>query len=239
MRIPDMQAWQAMRNPNKPALLAVGGALETLWHWSSVISVLAIVPVAHLLTVHGGGDQTGAILGASFAVFALLLPTASFLRSYVDNRTTRLQEDLRQPDGAAGRRQRVSASITILETQRKIFERLIKVVSPLQRGVVLAMAATIASSAAVIAPNPILWKHAPGWLVFSLAELLAALALVCLVGSVAAFFPFTWHLLVRSEQLEQVKNAIVYEQQNPQADGDYARWRAWVERQVARPQAKP
>jgi hypothetical protein len=63
------------------------------------------------------------------------------------------------------------------------------------------------------------WKHAPTWLAFSLNELLTAFALVCLVGSAAALFPFTWHLLIRSEQVDAVRAAIVIEQarlQQPQ-----------------------
>jgi hypothetical protein len=82
------------------------------------------------------------------------------------------------------------------------------------------MAATIAAAAAVIAPTPTLWKHAPRWLVFSLPELLTALALVCLVGTVASMFPFTWHLLIRSEQIELVKEAINSELQKLGDPGD-------------------
>ena len=201
METPGRRVWKALSDPNRPALAAVAGALESLWHWSSLVSVLAVVPVAHLLDRHGTGDPTGAVFGASFALFALLLPAVSILRTYFDARTGRLQEWIAD-----------NPSAEILNAQRKLFERLAKVTQPLQRGIVLAMLSTLASAVALIAPSTA-WKSAPAWLVFSPAELLTSLALVCLVGSVAALFPFTWQLLIGHEALEAVSAAIDAEQQ--------------------------
>lgn len=206
----------ATGSANRPALEAAAGVLGTLWHWSSVVSLLAIVPVAHLLAVHGTGDPTGAVFGASFAVFALLLPAVALLRDYIDRRTNRLQEVLRQRAIAQDNaRQADDVSNEILTAQRTMFERLAKAVAPLQRGIALTIIATVASSAALIASSSTLRKHALTWLVFSVADLLTALALVCLVGAVASMLPFTWHLLIRSEQINQVTNAINIELNPP------------------------
>lgn len=154
----------ATGNTNRPALEAVAGALGTLWHWSSVVSLLAVVPVAHLLAVHGTGDPTGAVFGASFALFALLLPAVALLRDYLDRRTNRLQEVLRQRSIAQDNAQQTDdVSNRILTVQRTMFERLAKAVAPLQRGIVLTIIATVASSAALIAPSSTLRKHAPTW----------------------------------------------------------------------------
>jgi hypothetical protein len=182
-----------------PARQAVKEALGTLLHWSSLVSAGAVVVVAHWLTFSGGSSDAGLVFGASFAVFALLLPAVALLREYVDRRTSRLSEVLRQ----AGE----------LESQRQMFAGLAKTVKPLQRGIVLAVLAAIASSAAIIVPSVTVWSHPPRFLVFSLADFLTGLALVCLVGTVAALFPFTWHLLIRSDQLGRVERAIQRAQQ--------------------------
>lgn len=224
MRVPGARIRKAMRNPDKPALVAIDGALRALWHWSSAVSVLVIVPVAHLLAVHGTGDQTGAVFGASFAVFALLLPAVALLRDYFNKRTDRLRDMLRErrkvlDERAAGNAQLTDNDLSksleaerqifkSLQAQGKIFERLGRVVSPLERGVVLTIVATLASSAAVVAPTSTVWKHAPRWLVFNLSELLTALALVCLAGAVAAMLPFTWYLLIGSGEVGEARQVV-------------------------------
>jgi Tetratricopeptide repeat len=220
MRMPGARMREAMRNPDRPALVAVDGVLGALWHWSSAVSVLVIVPVAHLLAVHGG-DQAGTVLQASFAVFALLLPAVALLRDYFKKRTDRLHEVLRErrkilDERADDNIQRADKGLNesfraerkifkSLEAQQKIFERLGRTVSPLQRGVVLTIVATLASSAAVVAPTSTLWKHAPRWLVFNLTELLTAIALVCLAGAVVAMLPFTWYLLIGPGEVDQAR----------------------------------
>jgi ABC-type multidrug transport system fused ATPase/permease subunit len=219
MQVPGARMRTAMRDPDRPALVAIGGVFGTLWHWSSAVSLLAIVPVAHLLAVHGTGDQTGAVFGASFAVFALLLPAVALLRDYFYKRTDRLQEVLRERRKVLEERAACNdliASIQAerqisgrLQAQRKIFERLGKTVSPLQRGVVLTIVATLASAAAIVAPTTVLWRHAPRLLVFNLKELLTALALLCLAGAVAAMLPFTWYLLIGTREVEEARQATV------------------------------
>ena len=79
---------------------------------------------------------------------------------------------------------------------------------PLQRGIVLAVLAAIASSVAIVSPRVSVWDHAPGFLVFNLTDLLTALALVCLVGTVVMLFPFTWNLLILSDELRQVEESL-------------------------------
>jgi hypothetical protein len=218
MRASTAVARQPRAEPYRPARRAITGGLASLRHWSSALSLLAIVPVAHLLARHGAGDPTGAVFGASFAVFALLLPAVALLRDYIDRRISRLREVLQQRAAAEDSAQPADDDSTgILEAQRTIFGSLAEAVAPLQRGIVLTIMATIASAAAVIAPSSILWKHAPGWLVFSPTELLTALALVCLVGAVAAMLPFTWYLLIPSEEIDLVRQAIDIETEPPAA----------------------
>jgi len=189
-----------MASKGGPARQAVKEASRTLLHWSSAVSAVAVVVAAHWLAVSGGAvDHAGLVYGTSFVVFALLLPAVSLLREYVDRRTTRLQEVLRSP----------SISADTLDSQRQMFARLAGTAAPLQRGIVLAVLAAIASSMAIIAPRITVWDHAPSFLVFSFADLLTGLAVVCLVGTVAAMFPFTWHLLIRSNQLRTVEQSIM------------------------------
>jgi hypothetical protein len=188
-----------MASEGGPARQAVKEAADTLVHWSSAVSVVAVVVAAHWLAIsEGAGDHAGLVYGTSFVVFALLLPAVSLVREVVLGRIPRLQELLRSD--------RISADV--LELQRQMFGRLAETVKSLQRGIVLTVLAAIASSVAIIAPRVIVWDHAPDFLVFSFADLLTALALVCLVGTVAAMFPFTWHLLIRSQQLHTVEKSI-------------------------------
>jgi hypothetical protein len=188
-----------MASKGGPARQAVKEASGTLLHWSSAVSAVAAVVAAHWLAVsEEAGDHAGLVYGSSFVVFALLLPAVSLLREYVDRRTTRLQEVLRSS----------SVSAETLKSQRQMFDRLAGTAAPLQRAIVLTVLAAIASSVAIIAPSVTVWGDAPSFLVFSLADLLTGLALVCLIGTVAATFPFTWHLLIRSDQLRTVEHAI-------------------------------
>lgn len=184
-----------MADSRGPAWQAVKEASGLLLHWSSAVFAVAVVVVAHWLAAGGTtGDRAGLVFGASFAVFALLLPAIAILREYADRRTARLSEVL----AAAGE----------LDAQRQLFGRLAKVVKPLQRGIVLAVLAALASAVAIVAPGLIVWHHAPGFLVFSLADLLTGLALVCLIATVVTLFPFTWHLLISSDQLKLVERAL-------------------------------
>jgi hypothetical protein len=188
-----------MASKGGPARQAVKEASGTLLHWSSAVSAVAAVVAAHWLAVSDeAGDRAGLVYGSSFVVFALLLPAVSLLREYVDRRTTRLQEVLRSS----------SVSAETLKSQWQMFDRLAGTAAPLQRAIVLTVLAAIASSVAIIAPSVTVWGDAPSFLVFSLTDLLTGLALVCLVGTVAATFPFTWHLLIRSDQLRTVEHAI-------------------------------
>jgi hypothetical protein len=188
-----------MASKGGPARQAVKEASGTLLHWSSAVSAVAAVVAAHWLAVSDeAGDHAGLVYGSSFVVFALLLPAVSLLREYVDRRTTRLQEVLRSS----------SVSAETLKAQWQMFDRLAGTAAPLQRAIVLTVLAAIASSVAIIAPSVTVWGDAPSFLVFSLTDLLTGLALVCLVGTVAATFPFTWHLLIRSDQLRTVEHAI-------------------------------
>jgi hypothetical protein len=192
---------ESQQRERGPAREAIAEAFRSLRHWSSIITAAAVIPVAHwLATSHQNGDGVGLVYGASFAVFALLLPAVGILRDYIDRRMARLQEVFRQAQ---------DASIEALQSQDRMFNRLAGTVAPLQRGIVLAMIAAVVSSAALIAPDVTVWEHAPGLLVFSLGEILAAVALVCLVSAVAAMFPFTWHLLVRSDQLRFAQAAAL------------------------------
>lgn len=205
-------------NRDKPALVAANGFLRALRHPSSAVSVLVVVLVAHLLAVHGG-DQAGTVFGASFAVFALLLPAVALLRDYFDKSTERMQDLIRarkkildeRPDRdpqQADNNQAASIEAEWqifyrLQARSTIFERLGRTVSPLQRGVVLTIIATLASSAAIAVPTFTLWAHAPRWLVFNPAELLTAIALVCLASTAIVMLPFTWYLLIGPGEVKQ------------------------------------
>jgi hypothetical protein len=206
-----------MADQDRPAWQAVKQACGMLLHWSSAVSAVAVVVVAHWLAVSGKtGDRAGLVFGASFAVFALLLPAVAILREYVERRQARLSAVLRQ----TGVPQTLGPAVAAdLEGQRRTFGRLAKTVKPLQRGIVLAMLAAVVSSVAIVAPNVTAWDHAPGFLVFSLADLLAGLALVCLIGTVAMLFPFTWHLIISSGQLSLVERALLQAQAAPTASG--------------------
>jgi hypothetical protein len=199
-----------MERKERPARQAVKEASGTLLHWSSAPSAVAVVVAAHWLAASGNaGDHAGLVYGSSFVVFALLLPAVSLLREYVDRRTTRLQEVLRSS----------SVSAETLKSQRQMFDRLAGTAAPLQRAIVLTVIAAVASSVAIIAPSVTVWDDAPSFLVFSLADLLTGLALICLIGTVAATFPFTWHLLIRSDQLRAVEEAINLKGQVAQSTG--------------------
>ena len=133
-----------MASRERPARHAAKEAFGALRHWSSVVSAVAVVVVAHWLAIGGGSSNAGLVFGASFAVFALLLPAVSLVREYVDRRRTpRLQEVLRSD----------TTSAETLESQRRMFGELAQTVAPLQRGIVLAVLAAIASSMAIIAPS--------------------------------------------------------------------------------------
>ncbi len=202
-----------MAEPDRPAWQAVKEACGMLLHWSSALSAVAVVVVAHWLAVSGKtDDRAGLVFGASFAVFALLLPAVAILRESVERRLDRLSEVLRE---AGVPRSLGPAVAGDLEAQRRTFGRLAKTVKPLQRGIVLAMLAAVASSVAIVAPNVTAWDHAPDFLVFSLADLLAGLALVCLISTVATLFPFTWHLIISSDQLSLIERALRQAQTAP------------------------
>jgi len=202
-----------MAGQDGPAWQAVKEACGMMLHWSSAISAVAVVVVAHWLAVSGKtGDRAGLVFGASFAVFALLLPAVAILREFVERRQARLSEVLKE----AGVPRSVGPPVAgDLEGQRRTFGHLAKTVKPLQRGIVLAILAAVASSVAIVAPDVTAWDHAPGFLVFSLADLLAGLALVCLIGTVAMLFPFTWHLIISSDQLRLIEWALGQAQAAP------------------------
>lgn len=185
--------------PPKPALEATKGAGKALLHWSSPVALAAVLPAAHwLASDQANGGQGGLVFAASFAVFALLLPAVGILREYVDRRTTLLQEVIRKGEAATPEQ---------LESQRRMFSRLAKTVSSLQRGIVLAVLAALAASAAILAPTVTPWHGAPAYFSFSVQQILTALTLVCLVDAIIAMFPFTWHLLVKAEQLGVLEQA--------------------------------
>jgi hypothetical protein len=182
-----------------PARQAVKEAAGALFHWSSAVSAVAVVIVAHWLALGGANSGAGLVFGASFAVFALLLPAVQLVRQHVDERRIpRLREVLRSD----------TISAQTLKTQREMFGELAGTLASLRRGIVLAVLAAIASSVAIIAPSVTVWGHAPGFLVFSLADFLTALALVCLIGTVAALFPFTWYLLRPDAGLHRLEQAL-------------------------------
>jgi hypothetical protein len=238
MRLPGARKTEHGVNRDKPALVAFNGFLGALWHPSSAVSVPVVVLVAHLLAVRGA-DQADTVFGASFAVFALLLPAVALLRDYFNKRTDRMRDMLRERNKVLGERagwnpqqadNNLAASIQAewqifhrLRAQSMIFERLRRAVSPLQRGVALTIVATLASSAAIVVPTFTLWPHAPRWLVFNPAQLLTAIALVCLAGTAIAMLPFTWYLLIGPEEVKEAsETASVPQPPAPQPGTDDA-----------------
>src|SRR5215472_9504444 len=82
---------KGMAGQDGPAWQAVKEACGMMLHWSSAISAVAVVVVAHWLAVSGKtSDRAGLVFGASFAVFALLLPAVAILREFVERRQARL-----------------------------------------------------------------------------------------------------------------------------------------------------
>jgi hypothetical protein len=176
------------------------GAAKSLRDWTTIICVAAVPIVAHwLATNRNSSENLGLIYGASFAVFALILPAVGILRDYMDRRMARLMEVLSQGS---------EATTDVLESQSRMFKYLTTAVAPLQRGIVFATIAAGVSSAALVVPKVTLWNRAPSFMTFSFTEMLTAIALVCLVSTVIAMFPFTWHLLVRSDQLKFMQETI-------------------------------